>query len=444
VSCDGQDATNELTYIIIDAVKSIGLALPMLAFRFHKGTPKELIFKVMELLRGGAEHIAFYNDEFYIPYFLKLGMPLEVAREYGLSGCMRWDLPGKPMGGRILGGMVALPRCLELALNQGIDKFSGKQVGAKTPDPITFTSIEDVIQAYLEQARFFMEKLVTIYNITDVLDEEYTPQPFLSALQDGCIEHGQDCRKYKFFPKTIIQPVGQVTVANSLAAMKKLVFEGKKVSMAELLEALKSNWEGKEELRQKFINDAPKFGNDDDYVDLLAREVIQRTTQVVGSFRNIYGGHFLEDGTGGSSYYAGSIFTGATPDGRGDHDMFNDGTISPAIGTDKKGLTAVLKSVGKVDHLKSFNHLFNQKFMPQYLGKDCEDVFAAYMRTWSDLGIHHIQFNVVDKQMLLDAQQHPEKYPFFTIRVAGYCAYYVDLSKGIQDQIIARTEQSFA
>ena len=444
VTRDGQDASNELTEIVIDATRLLKLIVPMLAFRYHKGTPMWNISKAMELLREGAGHIAFYNDEFYIPYFLNLGIPLDVARDYGLSGCMRWDLPGKPMGGRILGGTLVLPRCLELALNQGMDKFSGKQAGAKTPDPLTFTSIEDVIQAYLEQVRFFVEKLVTIYNVADVLDEEYTPQPFLSALQDGCIEHGQDCRKYKFFPKTIIQPVGHTTLVNSLAVIKKLVFEEKKVSMAELSEILKSNWEGREELRQMCIDDAPKFGNDDDYVDLLAADVIQRTTQVVGSFKNLYGGHFLEDGTAASTYFAYSGLTGATPDGRRDRDLFNDGTISPAIGTDKKGPTAVLKSVGKVDHLKSFNHLFNQKFMPQYLGKDYEDVFAAYMRTWSDLGIHHIQFNVVDKQTLLDAQEHPEKYPYFTVRVAGYCAYFVDLSKVVQGQIIARTEQSSA
>jgi formate C-acetyltransferase len=228
-----------------------------------------------------------------------------------------------------------------------------------------------------------------------------------------------------------------------MAAIKKLVFDDKKVTMVELIDALRNNWEGYEELRQMCLN-APKFGNDDDYVDLLAREVSFRSTKAIESFKNIYGGHFMCDGTGGSSYFAYSGLTGATPDGRKDRDVFNDGTTSPVAGTDKKGPTAILKSVGKVDHLNSFNHLFNQKFMPLYVSKDYEDTFMAYMKTWSDLGIHHIQFNVVDKNILLDAQKHPEKYPFLTIRVAGYCSYWVDLAKGVQDQIIARTEQMFA
>lgn len=444
ITRDGQDASNELTEIIIDAVNSLRLVLPQIAFRFHKGTPQKLIYKVMELLRGSAGHIAFYNDEMLIPYFLNLGIPVDVARDYGIEGCMRWGFPGKPIGHRILGGMFALPRCLELALYQGVDKKTGNQIGPRTPDPLTFTSVEDVLQAYLEQVRFFMDKLVTIYNVADVLDEEYTPQPFLSALQDGCIQAGRDNRRYKIFPKTIIQPVGHVTVANSLAAIKKLVFDDKKVSMAEILDALKNNWEGKEDLRQMFLNEPPKFGNDDDYVDLIAKDVIQGSTQVLESFKNLYGGHFICDGTGGSSYYAYSGLTGATPDGRKDRDLFNDGTISPTIGTDVKGPTAVLKSVGKVDHLKSFNHLFNQKFMPQFVGKDYEDVFAAYLRTWSELGIHHIQFNVVDKEILRDAQENPNKYPFLAVRVAGFCAYFIDLSKEVQNQIIARTEQCFA
>jgi pyruvate-formate lyase len=225
--------------------------------------------------------------------------------------------------------------------------------------------------------------------------------------------------------------------------MKKLIFDEKKVTMAELLDALKSNWEGKEELRQKFI-DEPKFGNDDDYVDLIARDVVQRSTDVVNSFKNIYGGHFMCDGTGGSSYFRYSGLTGATPDGRKDRDVFNDGTISPAIGTDKKGPSAVLKSVGKIDHVRTFTQLFNQKFMPQFLTDEYKDAFIAYMKTWLDLNIHHVQFNVIDKNILLDAKKHPEKYPHLVVRVAGFSAYFIDLAPGVQDQIIQRTEQTFA
>ena len=439
VTPKGDDATNEMTYIAMDAKDAMGLAQPALAVRIHNKTPKAFMYRIVESLRTNAGVYSFFNDNFYMQHLTSLGLPIEDARNYAIEGCMRWIIPGKAMGMRALGGNFALPKCLEYALNQGIDKFSGKQWGFPTADPRTFTSIEDLIEAYLTQVKFFTEKLVAIYNLVDSLDEQYLPQPFLSALMDGCIEHGRDCRVYKYFAKTIIQPVGHVTVANSIAAIKKVVFDEKKVSMDEVLNALKNNWEGKEELRQKFI-EAPKFGNDDDYVDLIARDIVQRSTDVVNSFKNIYGGHFMCDGTGGSSYFRYSGLTGATPDGRKDRDVFNDGTISPAIGTDMKGPSAVLKSVGKIDHVRTFTQLFNQKFMPQFLSDEHRDAFVGYLRTWLDLGIHHIQFNVIDKDILVDAKKHPEKYPRLVVRVAGFSAYFIDLAPGVQDQIIARTE----
>ncbi|MDY7019190.1 MAG: pyruvate formate lyase family protein [Chloroflexota bacterium] len=443
VTSDGEDATNEMSYIIMDAKIAMGFVIPTIEFRYHNQTPKRLINKAAELLRKvGGGHIAFFNDGFMIPYLVNLGIPIEDARNYGLEGCLRWGIEGKAMGHRNMGGTVVLPRCLELALLQGVDKVTSKQVGVRTADPLTFTSIEDVMQAYLEQISFFTQKLVAIYNITDVVDEELCPQPFLSSLLDGCIEHGQHHRRYHWFPKTIIQPVGHITVANSLAVIKKLVFDDKSITMAELIDAIMTNWDGKEDLRQKCLN-VPKFGNDEDEVDSLARDSIIRSTEVMQGFKNIYGGHFLLDGTSGSRYFDYSGLTGATPDGRKDRDLFNDGTISPAIGTDKKGPTAVLKSVGKVDCVRSFNHLLNQKIAPQLLGEEFLDLFDGYLRTWADLGIHHIQFNVIDKQILLDAQQNPEKYPLLTIRVAGYCAYWIDLQKEVQDQILDRTEQVF-
>lgn len=441
VDSQGKDATNDMSYIWLKTAARIGLTQPAITVRLHRNTPKEFLAAVCDAVakRGGL--FSFFNDEFYIPYLLAKGIPLEVARNYSIEGCMRWALPGKPMAHRALGGMFALPKCLEYALTQGYDKFSGKRMGAATPDPLTFKSIEDVVQAFLTQVKFFEEKLVTIYNTVDQLEEERIPQPFNSALLDGCIEKGKDLRSYKYFPQSILQPVGHVTLVNSLAAIKKLVFEEKKVTLAELLEALKTNWESKEDLRQMFIN-APKFGNDDDYVDILARDIIIRTTKLMESFKNNYGGHFQMDGTGGSSYYAYSGLTGATPDGRKDRDLFNDGTISPAIGTDKKGPSAVLKSVAKVDPLVTFNHLLNQKFMPHYMQGENKDAFISYLRTWVDLGIHHIQFNTVDKETLLDAQKHPEKHADLVVRVAGFSAYFIDCGKDVQDQIIQRTEQA--
>jgi formate C-acetyltransferase len=355
---------------------------------------------------------------------------------------MRWIMPGKAMSQRALGGRVALPKCLEYALYQGVDKFSKKQVGARTSDPLTWTSVEDAMRAYEEQLRFFMHKLFTIYNLVDALEEEWLPQPFLSAVVDDCLERGQDVREYKYYPNTIIQPVGQVTIINALAAMRKLVFEDKKVSMAELIDALKKNWEGKEDLRQMFLNKPPKWGNDDDYVDLIGREFYTRTNRVIKSFKNIWGVSHNEDGTGASTYFDYSGMTGATPDGRKDLDLFNDGTVSPAVGTDVKGPLATMKSVSKVDHAGTFTHLFNQKFTPREVMRNGGANFIALLRTFVDLGIHHTQFNVIDRETLLDAQKHPEQYGDLVVRVAGLAAYFVDLTKAVQDQIIARTELS--
>jgi formate C-acetyltransferase len=443
VTKEGADATNEMTYIFMDAKNDMGMNQPALAIRLHPQTPQALLNKIKESVLKQSGVYSFFNDNMMVPFLLNLGIPLEDAREYTTDGCMRWIIPGKAICMRALGGNVALPRCLEYALYQGVDKFTGTQVGARTSDPLTWTSVEDVMKAYEEQLRFFMHKLVTIYNVVDVLDEEKLPQPFLSAVVQGCLERGQDCREYKYYPNTIIQPVGQVTIINALAAMKKLVFEDKKVPMGELIEALKNNWEGKEALRQQFLNEPPRWGNDDDYVDLIGRDFYTRTNRIIRSFKNIWGGCFNEDGTGASSYFDYSGMTGATPDGRKDRDLFNDGTVSPEVGTDIRGPIATLKSVSKIDHAGTFTHLFNQKFSPAEVQKNDGNNFMSLLRVFVDLGIHHVQFNVLNREKLLDAQAHPEKYADLVVRTAGLAAYFVDLTKAVQDQIIARTELKF-
>lgn len=444
VTREGADATNEMTYILMDAKNEMGLNQPALAVRLHPQTPQALYEKIVESVVKQPGVYSFFNDNMMIPFLMNLGIPLEDARDYATDGCMRWDIPGKAICMRALGGSVALPKCLEYALYQGVDKFSGKQVGPRTSDPITWASVEDVMDAYEEQLKFFMHKLFTIYNLVDVLDGRYLPQPFLSGVIDGCLERGQDVREYKYYPNTIIQPVGQVTIINSLSAMKKLVFEDKKVSMTELIEALKNNWEGKEDLRQMFINKPPKWGNDDDYVDLIGKEFYKRTNQAIKSFKNIWGVSHNEDGTGASTYYDYSGMTGATPDGRKDRDLFNDGTVSPCIGTDVKGPLATMKSVSKIDHQGTYTHLFNQKFTPEEVMRNNGANFIALLRSFVDLGIHHTQFNVVDRETLIDAQAHPDEYSDLVVRIAGLAAYFVDLTKPVQDQIIERTELSLS
>ena len=442
VTEDGNDATNEMSYIVLDAIKSIRLSEPSVAVRIHKNTPQEFLEALVDALRECSGVFSLFNDEMMIPYLKGLGIPERDARNYATEGCMRWVIPGKAMGLRALGGLLILPKCLEYALSQGFNNLNSKQMGAPTKNPLEFETFDDLLSAYYEQVRFFMSKLAAINNLVEVLDQDFLPQPLLSATFQGCLEEGKDCRFYKYFPNTIVQPIGQVTVVNSLAAIKKLVFDEKAVSMKELLDALSANWEGNEELRQTFINKAPKFGNDDDYVDSLAKQVYAKTTEIVKSFKNIYGGPFIEDGTGGSTFYFGSVLCGATPDGRKARDLFNDGTVSPVPGTDRLGPTAVLKSVASLDHVNGFTHLFNQSFLPEYLSGANKEKFISYLRSWVDLKIHHIQFNIIGEDTLRDAQKNPEKYGTLVVRVAGFSAYFVDLDPAVQEQIISRTRQN--
>lgn len=443
VDKQGNDASNEMSHIILDATRELHSVQPPLCFRYHDRIPGDLVLRAIDTQRTGVAQPAFFNDKMMIPYLLSKGIPLDDARGYAISNCMSWIIPGKSMVYRQGMGMFSFPNCLMLALNQGVDTLSGQQVGYPTPDPLTFQSIDDIIEATFQQYRFFFEKQAYINNIADALYQEYLPRPLISALVDGCIQRGKECRQWYYHHRNYVMPSGVNNVADSLAAIKKLVFEEKKVSMAELVDALKNNFEGQEELRQMLLS-APKFGNDDDYVDRIAQVVHSRITRETRKFKTYYGYPFDVDGTNATMGYFLGMDVPATPEGRKAREPLHDGSVSPVQGQDKKGPSAVLNSVGKVDPLQSCNHLFNQRFAPQFLEGENRDIFASYLKTWSDLGIHHIQFNVIDPETLRDAQEHPERHADLIVRVAGYAAYFVDLTRSLQDDIIARTEQCFA
>jgi formate C-acetyltransferase len=442
VDQEGNDASNEMSHIILDATKELHSVQPPLCFRYHDRIPKDLVLRAIDTQRTGVAQPAFFNDKMMIPYLLGKGIPLEDARDYAISNCMSWIIPGKSMVYRQGMGMFSFPNCMMLALNQGVDWLSGQPVGYPTPDPLTFKSIDDIIEAIFQQYVFFFEKQAYISNIADALYEEYLPRPLISALIYDGIEMAADCRKWYYFHRNYVMPSGVNNVADSLAAIKKFVFEEKKITMAELLDALKKNFEGKEGLRQMLLS-APKFGNDDDYVDRIAQELHFRITRETEKFTTYYGYPYDVDGTNAAMGYFLGIDVAATPDGRKAKEPLHDGSVSPVQGQDKKGPSAVLNSVGKIDPLLSCNHLFNQRFAPQFMEGENREIFTQYLKTWSDLGIHHIQFNVIDPKTLRDAQQHPEKHADLIVRVAGYAAYFVDLTKSLQDDIIARTEQSF-
>ncbi|MFO8010666.1 MAG: DUF3029 family protein [Dehalococcoidia bacterium] len=438
----GNDASNDLSHLILEATMELQSVQPPLCFRYSQKTPRDLVLKAIDCQSTGVAQPAFFNDKVMIPYFLERGFSIEDARSYAINNCMSWQIPGKNIVNRQSMGHFSLPKCLDFALNQGVDNMSGQQLGVRTPDPSTFKSIDDVLDAFFVQFRFFAEKQTKLGNAGDLLYDEYLPRPFTTAVLDDAVEIALDCRKWQYHPRSWILPIGGVTAADSLAAVKKLVFDDKKITLSELREALDSNFEGKEELRRQLMA-APKFGNDDDYVDTLAQEIFYGIAREMKKFLSYYGAPYDLDGTSASMGYFTGAGCGATPDGRFAKEPLPDGNISPAQGRDVKGPTAVLRSVGKIDPLLSHNHLLNQRFSPGFLKGEYREIFADYLKTWSDLMIHHIQFNIVNPEELKEAQKKPEEHEDLIVRVSGYAAYFVDLTNSLQDDIIARTEQSF-
>lgn len=439
---EGKDVTNELTYLVLEAAKNLRLIEPSIVLRAHEKTPDELYSKAVDVIRTGIGYPSIFNDESLIPLFEKWGVPTEDATNYAVTGCVYIEIPGKNVMRRSVGYFV-LPKCLWWALHQGVNPETGEQHGARTADPATFTSWEDLLEAYAEQVAFFTNKIEQLERINCELYEKYCPRPFYSAVVQGCIESGKEARKW-VYPSMIhhfAQVIGGTNVADSITAVKKVVFEDKLVTLPELIEIMDNNWEGRGDIRQACLN-APKYGNDDDYADSIARVVQRRGEEAMETIKDRYGLSHRGDGSAVSATYGLAIDTPATPEGRMNGDFFSDSTLAPSPGNDKKGPTAVLNSCAKIKTIETYNHLLNQKFLPKFLEDDMKPAFIGYLKTWKELNIPHIQFNVVDKQALVDAQEYPEKFADLIVRVAGFSAYFVDLSKGLQDHIIARTEQS--
>jgi pyruvate formate-lyase/glycerol dehydratase family glycyl radical enzyme len=440
VDSQGNDITNELSYIVLDATKSVRAIVPPLALRWHDGIPRRLVDEAIDVMASGMPQPAIFNDKVNIVRLVNLGCPIEDARNYSINNCMVPTIPGKNLNHiSAWASGVPIPLCMTTAL--GVPHFFYRKAGETVIDPKTIGSMEELMDATVENYSWTIHRLVLIGNLTDALYREYAPRPFLSAILDDGIERAQDVREWNYKPDyRDVTLFGLNTVADSLAAIKKVVFEDKKVSMEEIIEALKKNWEGYGELRKACL-EAPKFGNDDDYVDLISRDLGKRISQETQKCKTNRDTPVIPDGTAATAWWSFGRICSATPDGRYAGDPFNDGSISPMAGRDKKGPTAVLKSVSKVDPLISWNQLFNQTVVPDYMKGHNAELFAQYLKTFGDLGIHHVQFTTVNKDMLEDAQKHPEKHPTLQVRVAGFAAYFIDLDKNLQDAIIARTPQ---
>ena len=487
---DGEDVTNDLSFMCIQASMHVHLPAPSLSVRVWNGSPHEFLIKAAELTRTGIGLPAYYNDEVIIPALQNRGLSLEDAREYNIIGCVEPQKAGKTEGWHDA-AFFNMCRPLELVFSNGMDK--GEMVGIPTGDVTQMKTFDEFFDAYKKQMEYCISLLVNADNAIDVAHAERCPLPFLSCMIDDCLKEGKSVQEggavYNF---TGPQGFGIANMADGLFAIRKLVYEDKKVSMKELKEALAWNYDkgldaqsagdmtemimkamqkaGRnvdastaegllktfmgmkpgEQKTQRFkeihdmIDEVPKFGNDIPEVDYFAREVAYTYSKPLQKYNNPRGGKFQAGLYPVSANVPLGGQTGATPDGRYAHTPVADG-VSPSAGKDVKGPTAAATSVSRLDHfIVSNGTLFNQKFHPSALsGREGLEKFVALIRGYFDQKGMHMQFNVVDRQTLLDAQEHPEKYKHLVVRVAGYSALFTTLSRSLQDDIIRRTEQGF-
>ena len=487
---EGEDVTNDLSVMCIQASMHVHLPAPSLSVRVWNGSPHEFLIKAAELTRTGIGLPAYYNDEVIIPALQNRGLSLEDAREYNIIGCVEPQKAGKTEGWHDA-AFFNMCRPLELVFSNGMDK--GEMVGIPTGDVTQMKTFDEFFDAYKKQMEYCISLLVNADNAIDVAHAERCPLPFLSCMIDDCLKEGKSVQEggavYNF---TGPQGFGIANMADGLFAIRKLVYEDKKVSMKELKEALAWNYDkgldaqsagdmtemimkamqkaGRnvdastaegllktfmgmkpgEQKTQRFkeihdmIDEVPKFGNDIPEVDYFAREVAYTYSKPLQKYNNPRGGKFQAGLYPVSANVPLGGQTGATPDGRYAHTPVADG-VSPSAGKDVKGPTAAATSVSRLDHfIVSNGTLFNQKFHPSALsGREGLEKFVALIRGYFDQKGMHMQFNVVDRQTLLDAQEHPEKYKHLVVRVAGYSALFTTLSRSLQDDISRRTDQGF-
>ncbi len=490
-NAEGIDVTNDLSFMCIQASMHVFLPQPSFSIRVWNGSPHEFLVKAAELTRTGIGLPAYYNDEVIIPSLVSRGLTLQDAREYNIIGCVEPQKAGKTEGWHDA-AFFNMCRPLELVFTNGVDK--GVQVGPQTGNVEGMKTFDEFYHAYKVQMDYAIKLLVNADNAIDMAHAERCPLPFLSSMVDDCMKRGKTVQEggaiYNF---TGPQGFGVANMADSLYAVKKLVYEEKKVTMKELKTALLTNYgkglstediaavtanvanemkasgqtvgeaeiaailktvvaasespevKANGERLQKLIDEVPKFGNDIPEVDAFARDVAYTYTKPLQNYRNPRGGIFQAGLYPVSANVPLGAQTGATPDGRLAHMPVADG-VSPSAGKDVNGPTAAANSVSKLDHyIASNGTLFNQKFHPSALsGRKGLDNFVGLIRSYFDQKGSHMQFNVVSRETLLDAQKHPEQYKHLVVRVAGYSALFTTLSKSLQDDIIRRTEQGFS
>jgi len=438
---DGSDGVNDVTYLILDVIEQMRLVQPSSSIQVSKKNPDRFVKRAARIIRTGFGQPSVFNTDLIVQELIRMGKSVEDARNGGSSGCVEVGAFGKES--YILTGYFNLPKVLELVMNNGIDPRTGRQIGLQTGDPERFGSFEQLFEAFNRQLNHLMDIKMRGNNVIERLYATYMPAPFLSVLIDDCVAKGKDYHDGGArYNTNYIQGVGLGTITDCLAAIQSHVFDKKDLSMSGLLAALKANFEGHEEVQHTLLEHSPKYGNDDDQADDVMKSVFETYFQAVDGRPNTKGGHYHINLLPTTVHvYFGSVM-GATPDGRKAGIPLSEG-ISPVQGADRQGPTAVLKSAAKMDHARTGGTLLNVKFNPQVLEGD-EDLnkLVQLIRSYFRLDGHHIQFNVITRQTLVKAQQHPEQYQDLIVRVAGYSDYFTDLGLALQNEIIARTEQT--
>ena len=439
MATDGSDAVNDVSYLLLEIIDDMRILQPSTNVQICGRTPDRFLKAACRVIREGLGFPSVFNADAVVGELLRQGKSVEDAREGGTSGCVETGAFGKEA--YILTGYFNLVKLLELTLHNGVDPRTGRQLGPRTGNPRDFGSFDDLFDAWGSQVRHFIDVKVRGNQIIERMYAAYAPAPFLSTLIDDCIAKGKDYNDGGArYNTTYIQGVGIGSLTDSFAAINKHVFDAKTLTMNALLEALSCDFADHERLRNILLNKSPKYGNDDDEADCIMRRCFEVFFQMVDGRPNTKGGVYHINMLPTTCHvYFGSV-TGATPDGRKAWTPLSEG-ISPVQGADRHGPTAVLKSAAKMDHAKTGGTLLNQKFARAVLaGAGGIDRFSDLIRSYFQLGGHHLQFNVIDGKTLRDAQQNPQEHRNLIVRVAGYSDYFVDLSRTLQDEIISRTE----
>ena len=436
---DGSDAVNDVTYLVLDVIEEMRLLQPSSSVQLSKKNPDRFLKRAAKIINTGFGQPSIFNTDVIVQELIRQGKSVEDARNGGSSGCVEVGAFGKENYN--LTGYFNMPKVFELTLNRGLDPRTGKQLGIDTGDPTEFSSFDDLLSAYKRQLVHFVDIKVRGSNVIERIWASYLPTPFMSLLIDDCITTGTDYHDGGArYNTSYIQGVGLGTLTDAATAVKHHVFDGKTLSMQALLDALAANFENHDKTRLLLAERSPRYGNDDDYADSVMKKLFEAYFEAVDGRKNTKGGNYHINLLPTTCHiYFGSVVQ-ATPDGRNAGEPLSEG-VSPVQGADRHGPTAVLKSVGKMDHARTGGTLLNQKLAPGLLDSEGGvNKFVDLVRSYFRMDGHHIQFNVIDVDTLRAAQENPDKYRDLIVRVAGYSDYFCDLSQALQNEIIARTE----